>query len=121
MKYTKEVTDLITKAYKEEPSQNTVKKLAEELSVPDRSIIAKLSSLGIYKKKEYVNKRGEPPTKKAEHIENIANLLNINLELLDSLEKVNKSVLLIIERELGKNVDPKSEQPSKSISPDPKS
>lgn len=108
MKYTKEVTDLITKAYKEEPSQITVKKLAEELSVPDRSIIAKLSSMGVYKKKEYLNKRGEPPTKKAEHIENIAKLLNINLELLESLEKVNKSVLLLLERKLGSNVDPKS-------------
>ena len=108
MKYTKEVTDRLIAEYTKQPDQTTVQKLAQELSVPTRSIIAKLSSLGVYQKRQYLNKRGEVPTKKSEHIENIARLLNMNLELLESLEKVNKSVLLVIERELGKNhPDPK--------------
>lgn len=108
MKYTKENTERLLVAYQAAPNIDTVQKLAAEFSVPERSIIAKLSSMGVYQRKTYVNKRGEPPTKKSEHIENIAKLLNINLELLDSLEKVNKSVLLLIEKELGKNSDPKS-------------
>lgn len=106
MKYTKEVTDRLIAEYEKQPDQTTVKMLAEELSVPERSIIAKLSSLGVYQKKQYLNKRGEVPIKKSEHIENIAKLLGTNLELLESLEKVNKSVLLMIERAL----DPKSQQ-----------
>ena len=64
--------------------------------VPDRSVIAKLSSLGIYKKKEYLTKRGEIPIKKEEYIEKIAALLDVNAEFLESLEKVNKAVLALI-------------------------
>lgn len=104
MKYTKEITDKLLHDY----AQNKpIFEMALELSVPERSVIAKLSSLGVYKKKTYVNKRGEVPTKKAEHIENIAKLLKMDLELLESLEKVNKLVLVAIERALS---DPKPEQ-----------
>jgi hypothetical protein len=77
--------------------------IARELQLPERSIIAKLSSLGVYQKKTYVNKRGEVPVRKAEHIERIATLLDCDLELLESLEKVNKVVLKLIEQKL----DPK--------------
>ena len=78
--------------------------LAEQLQVPSRSIIAKLSSLGVYQRKQYLNKRGEVPIKKSEYIERIGALLNMNLELLESLEKVNKTVLQVIERELSKKI-----------------
>lgn len=68
--------------------------------VPERSVIAKLSSLGIYKKKEYLTKRGETPIKKEEYIERIAALLDVNSDMLESLEKVNKSVLALLEQKL---------------------
>ena len=68
--------------------------------VPDRSVIAKLSSLGIYKKKEYLTKRGEIPIKKEEYNERIATLLDVNAEFLESLEKVNKAVLALIAKKL---------------------
>lgn len=71
--------------------------LAVEFSVPERSIIAKLASLGVYKKKQYTTKRGEVPVKKEEYIERIAKLLDTNVELLESLEKVNKNVLKMLE------------------------
>ena len=77
--------------------------LAEGLGVPERSVIAKLSSLGVYKKKEYLTKRGEVPVKKDEYIERIAKLLQVNSDMLESLEKVNKSVLALIERKLTLN------------------
>ena len=104
MKYTPESTKKLVEDYE---SGVTVVELAQQLEVPERSIIAKLSSLGVYQKKQYLNKRGEVPTKKSEHIEKIAELLNCNLELLESLEKVNKQVLLMIERNLQLKSDPK--------------
>ena len=104
MKYTPESTKKLVEDYE---AGVTVTELAQQLEVPERSIIAKLSSLGVYQKKQYLNKRGEVPTKKSEHIEKIAELLNCNLELLESLEKVNKQVLLMIERNLQLKSDPK--------------
>lgn len=106
MKYTKEVTDKLISDYKAGVS---VHDLSLELDVPERSIIAKLSSLGVYQKKQYLNKRGEVPIKKSEHIERIADLLDVNLELLESLEKVNKGVLKLIEDKL-RETDPKPHQ-----------
>ncbi|OQB10731.1 MAG: hypothetical protein BWY21_00015 [Parcubacteria group bacterium ADurb.Bin216] len=79
--------------------------LAVEFDVPERSIIAKLASLGVYKRKEYVNKRGEVPVKKKEYIERIAKLLNTNVELLESLEKVNKNVLHMLEDALTPKIE----------------
>lgn len=106
MKYTKETTDKLIEDYK---AGISVADLALELDVPERSIIAKLSSLGVYQKKQYLNKRGELPVKKSEHIERIATLLDVNLELLESLEKVNKGVLKLIEDKL-RETDPKPHQ-----------
>ena len=97
MKYTKEITDKMMADYANEVS---VDDIAAELDVPIRSVIAKLSSLGVYKKKQYTNKRGEVPIKKEEYIERIGALLDVNLDLLESLEKVNKSVLVMLEAAL---------------------
>ncbi len=92
-KYTKEVTEKLIADY-----ENGVptKQLAQELDVPERSVVAKLSHLGVYKKKVYLNKNGEPPIKKDIYITKIAELLDANIELLESLEKVNKRVLVMI-------------------------
>ena len=103
MKYNKENTDRIIQLY---TSRVPLPDIAKQFEVPERSIIAKLSSLGVYQKKSYVNKRGEVPIKKSEHIERIATLLDCDLELLESLEKVNKTVLKMIENKL---TDPKSD------------
>jgi Zn-dependent peptidase ImmA (M78 family) len=97
MKYDKETTDQIIKLYQ---AGTSVTDLAAQFDVPERSIIAKLSSLGVYQKKEYLNKRGEKPVKKEEYIERIAELLDVNLELLESLEKANKNVLILLEKAL---------------------
>jgi len=103
MKYTKEITDRIIQQYKDKVP---VKQIATEIDVPERSVIAKLSSLGVYEKKTYTNKRGELPVKKSEHIDRIAELLEVDAEILESLEKVNKGVLKLIELKLTE-ADPK--------------
>lgn len=97
MKYDQTLVDKITTAY---AAGTTPDALAAELQVPVRSIIAKLASLGVYKRKEYLNKRGEVPVKKEEYIERLAKLLNVELETLESLEKVNKNVLKLLESAL---------------------
>lgn len=97
MKYTPELVAQITLDYER---GIPVSEIAAELGVPDRSIIAKLSSLGVYKRKSYVNKRGEAPVKKEEYIVRIAKLLDINIELLDSMEKVTKTALILLERQI---------------------
>lgn len=103
MKYTKEITEKIVTSYQ---AGMTAIQIAEILTntyqeeVPERSVIAKLSSLGVYKKREYLTKRGDTPVKKSEYLERIALLLDVNAETLESLEKVNKSVLALLERNL---------------------
>jgi len=97
MKYTKEITDRLVNDYK---AGVAVDQIARNFDVPIRSVIAKLSSLGIYERKPYLNKRGEPPEKKAEVIQRISELLEMPVELLESLEKVNKVVLKHIELKL---------------------
>jgi len=102
MKYTKEITDKIVEQYK---AGVPVSEIAAQYEVPDRSIIAKLSSLGIYERKTYLNKRGEVPIKKEEYIERIAELLNVQLDRLESLEKANKSVLALIDQALRQDAE----------------
>ena len=96
-KYTPDVEKLITEAYL---NNTPVEDIAADLEVPVRSVISKLSSLGVYKKKVYLTKRGETPVKKSEYIERIAILLDKDLELLESLEKVNKGILELIATKL---------------------
>jgi hypothetical protein len=97
MKYTKEIVDKMVTDYEQGIEPVTI---ATELDVPVRSVIAKLSSLGVYRKKSYTNKNGEVPVKKEFYIERIASLLNENIELLESLEKVNKRVLIRLVEQL---------------------
>lgn len=95
--YTPEVIANITERYKEKSDSQMVSVLARELGVSDRSVIAKLSSLGIYVKKPYLTKRGELPVSKDVYIDRISKLLEIDPCILDSLEKVTKQALILME------------------------
>lgn len=98
IKYTKELTDKIVAEYQ---NGATAEDLGAKYDLPVRSIIAKLSSLGIYKKKVYTDKQGNPPIKKEFYVEKIANALEIDLDLAESLTKVNKVILKRILEKLG--------------------
>ena len=106
MKYTAEQTAKLIADYK---SKIPVADIAMALDVPTRSVIAKLSSLGVYEKKKYVTKRGEVPVKKEEYIERIAKLLDVHQDILESLEKCNKNVLLLLTNALAEKNDEASE------------
>lgn len=94
--YTPQVVEKIRQAYLASPTTETCSTLAAELGVPPRSVIAKLSSLGVYQKRGYLTKQGEPPVRKGVYIDQIAAALGMPPELCESLEKVNKNVLVAI-------------------------
>ena len=97
MKYDKETTDKLIADY---TNKVPVEYIARELDVPTRSVIAKLSSIGISEKTKYLTKRGEIPVKKEEYITRISKLLDVNQDILESLEKVNKNVLVLLVKAL---------------------
>lgn len=91
--YTSELAEEIKNAYLGGAS---ILDLSQKYDIPEKSIIAKLSSLKVYVRKVYTNKMGEPPIKKEKYIEQIAALLGVNVDRVGSLEKVNKDVLKLL-------------------------
>jgi hypothetical protein len=104
MKYTPELTEQIVDLYKVNTSiEDIVAQLIERYpEISERSIIAKLSSSGNYKKKVYLTKQGNLPIKKEAYIDMIAKQLEVDATVLESLEKVNKQVLALIYKRLSK-------------------
>jgi hypothetical protein len=74
----------------------TVESIAESMGKTVRSVVAKLSREGVYRKKEYVSKTGEKPVKKDAHAEAIGAILQLSEGEVDSLTKANKSALKTI-------------------------
>jgi hypothetical protein len=70
--------------------------LAKIVGKSERSIVAKLSRMGIYKKQEYKTKSGEAVTSKEDIVESIATIMGVSSEVLGGLEKANKSCLQLI-------------------------
>ena len=91
--YTAEQTAELVSAYNANPSVETVNVFAEKFGKTVKSVIAKLSREGIYKKKEYVSKTGEKPVKKDSFADQIGMLLDMNEAEIDSLTKANKTAL----------------------------
>lgn len=77
--------------------QLTVAELAAQLGKNERSIIGKLSRLGIYQRKTYVSKNGSPPISKLEIVASLEEKLGMKLE---GLEKSPKGVLLALQQRL---------------------
>lgn len=89
-------TESEVEVLKQYPSLS-VQELAAQLGKNERSIIGKLSRLGIYQRKVYVSKTGSPPISKLEIVAEIENLMNMKLE---GLEKSPKGVLLALREKL---------------------
>ena len=82
----------------------TVATLAEKMGKTTRSIIAKLSREGVYKKKEYVTKTGEKAVKKDAHADAIGAILLMTEAEMESLTKCNKTALVKIFEALANSV-----------------
>ena len=78
---------VITEEYQLEPTRETVAVLASQLNKTPRSIIAKLSALGVYQKQERVTKRGEPVVLKAELVAQVQNAIGRELPSLAKMAK----------------------------------
>jgi hypothetical protein len=88
--YTDEMVARISDAYSAAPTRETVDALAAELDRPVRSIISKLSALGIYQKQEQVTKSGKPIVRKEEYVAQIQAALGNEFP---SMEKMTKTDL----------------------------
>ena len=90
--YTDEMVEQMVAAYEDTPTLATVDALVAEFGKPKRSIISKLSSLGVYKaQSRNTTKSSEPTITKAAIVAQIQASLGTNQ--LDSLAKASKADL----------------------------
>ena len=111
LNYPPDILEDMRKQYSENPSRETVERLAEKYGRSIRSIVGKLSKEGIYKRPTYTTKRGEIPISKDEIVEMIAKVVGVASEQLEGLEKAPKTALRIIldalDPDSSKNFKPK--------------
>jgi len=88
--YTDEMVDAIRSEYEAAPVRATVDALAARFGKTPRSIIAKLSTLGIYQAPARVTKTGKPVVKKEALVAEIVATIGVELP---SLVKANKQDL----------------------------
>ena len=91
--YTPEQTTELVAAYVANATEATVATFAEKFGKTTRSIVAKLSREGVYKKKEYQTKTGEAVQKKDALANAIGAVLKMTEPEITSMEKVNKTAL----------------------------
>lgn len=77
----------------DELKTEVVETFAEKFGKGAKSIVAKLTREGVYRKKEYVSKTGEKPVKKDSVADKIGEVLNLSDGETDSLAKANKTAL----------------------------
>ncbi len=94
--YTEIQASELVSAYNDKPTMETVEKYAVKFGKSVKSIIAKLSREGVYKKKEYVTKNGEKAVKKDEIATAFQKQFDLTDAEADSLTKANKSALVKI-------------------------
>lgn len=95
--YTEDQVKYITREYEADPSRDTVDRLAVELGVSFRSIIGKLSKLGIYRSSRYVPKYAEKVVSKEELVAQLEHALDVQLP---GLAKSQKPALLTLVKKL---------------------
>ena len=92
--YTDEMVEHMVAAYEDMPTLATVEDLVIEFGKPKRSIISKLSSLGVYTAQpRNTTKRGEPVVRKADIADSIQGALG---EQLPTLVKMSKADLVAL-------------------------
>ena len=99
--YSDKLVAEIVAEYSENPNMETVKKLAESTGKTTRSLIAKLSREGVYKKKAKTTKTGEPVITKAEIVKQIAEKAGLEFNMLETLTKATKADLQNLASHLG--------------------
>jgi hypothetical protein len=98
--YTVEMEAALIAGYDPEGTQDertaSVKALAVEVGKTTRSVVAKLSRMGVYVAKEYRTKNGAKSVSKAAIVGGIAALIGVNEDTVGSLEKATKPALTVV-------------------------
>ena len=92
--YTDEMVNAMVADYQNNPSKDTVTKLASEFNKSTRSIVAKLVREGVYQAAPRVTKTGAPVVRKSEIVAQINEALGIELLTLEKASKQDLEVLL---------------------------
>ena len=82
MSYNEELTAEIVAEYEANPSRETVEAIAARIEKSVRSVIAKLSSAGVYQTPQRTTKTGEPIEKKEEMVTQICTWLGVDAPTL---------------------------------------
>ena len=95
--YTDEMVEHMVAVYEDTPTLATVEALVEEFGKPKRSIISKLSSLGVYKAQpRKVTKTGEPVIRKADIADSIQEALGAQIPTLVKMSKSDLMTLIAL-------------------------
>jgi hypothetical protein len=87
--YSEEIIKTMVAEYEANPTRETVNALAEQFSKPVRSIISKLSALGVYQKATPATKKAEPIIKKEVYVAKLNERLGIELPSAGNMTKVD--------------------------------
>lgn len=102
--YTEEVVNDLVEAYTKQDTDEAraavVAEWAEQLGVSEASVRAKLVAENVYIAKTRTTKNGEPVETKAKIVGDIASMLGVNEERIESLEKATKPTLKMIREAL---------------------
>ncbi len=95
--YSQDVIDAMVEQYSANPSRDTVDSLAAEFGKSPRSVIAKLSALGVYVATARATKRAQPQVRKADLVAQIESQLGVEFQSLSKagygdLEKLLEAV-----------------------------
>jgi hypothetical protein len=82
LSYTEELTAKIVERYQANPSRETVEAIAEDINKSVRSVIARLSSSGVYQTPVRTTKTGEPIEKKEQMVVQICTWLGVDAPTL---------------------------------------
>jgi len=106
--YTAEQTAELVEGYNavsdqgQEARDHCVAQFAALFGKTPASIRAKLTSEGVYIAKSYKTKKGAKPESKALMVSDIARILGVSSEVVESLEKANKKALELVRGTLAK-------------------
>ena len=100
--YTDDMVERMEQVYSANPTRATAEELAEEFDKPVRSVIAKLSSMGIYKAQARMTKTGAPIVRKADIVNQIEVALGTEMPTLAKASKID--LLILKEKVLGATV-----------------
>ena len=89
MSYSEELTAEIVNEYSANPSRDTVDEIATRIGKSARSVIAKLSSAGVYKTPIRTTKTGDAIIKKEELVADIEKWLDIEVPTLVKTGKLD--------------------------------